>query len=173
MVSLPEMSTESPSVETVPTPVVAPFHLECPYNCSLREGTPHGAFVTERLVAKDSFRSIVTTLAAKKVKMSLGTISRHNKHIVLANTSPEDDEEAHVSSIVILDAIIQKAYQNKKNWKPTISDALKAMDMHFRLTNGSPFDELLNTLADASVEDENPAAISAPGELEDTIDSEG
>lgn len=151
------------------------YHLECPDNCSLKEGTKWGTVVTEGLVAGKSIRTVVAEVVAASsgtVRISTGTISRHKKHIVVSgHSAPEPDTTRKATNIEILEAIIQKGFSNQKNWKPTISDTMKAMDMWFRLTQGNPFDELLETLASASI-GEDPALGDAD-ETEDVIDPEG
>lgn len=87
---------------------------------------------------------------------------------------------AKVNNIEILESIIQKGFQNQRNWKPTISDTMKAMDMWFRLTQGNPFDDLLDTLASASMTEggtgEDDESDPANGTVEETSvedDAEG
>jgi len=151
------------------------YHLECPDQCSLKEGSKWGGVVTEGLVTGKSVRTIVAAVAEASggsVRMSLATISRHKKHIVVSGQdATEPDTGRKATNIEILESIIQKGFQNQKNWKPTISDTMKAMDMWFRLTQGNPFDELLDTLAAASM-GEDPS-LGAPDEGEDLIDPEG
>ena len=149
------------------------YHLECPDNCTLKEGTKWGGVVTEGLVTGKTTRMIVAAVAeASKgaVRISTGTISRHKKHIVTTTPDVTDSPSGHkATNIEILETIIQKGFQNQKNWKPTISDTMKAMDMWFRLTQGNPFDELLETLAAASIA-EDPS-LGATDEAEDVIDA--
>jgi hypothetical protein len=129
------------------------YHLECPDNCTFKEGTPWSQKATEGILAGTSFRRLVAAGAVEKQRFSLMTLSRHKKHIVVPNAAPSEDVVVKANNIEILETIIQKGFQNAKNWKPTISDTMKAMDMWFRLTQGNPFDELLDTLAAASIDD--------------------
>lgn len=144
----------------------------------MREGTPWGAKATEMLLAGTSFRKIQAAAAAEGVKIALQTLSLHRRHISVHEPVDAETAAAKASNIEILEEIIQKGFANRKNWKPTISDTMKALDMHFRLTQGNPFDELLDTLAAASLgeeepEEANPDAISDIDEQEDVIDPEG
>lgn len=153
--------------------VVVEFHLECPASCSLKEGTRWGGVVTEGLVTGKTVRSIAAEVAKLGGTVALGSMTRHRRHIVVHDNAPKDDAPAKATNIEILETIIQKGFSNSKNWKPTISDTMKAMDMWFKLTQGNPFDELLDTLAAASMQDENPAAEGVPAEQEDVVDAEG
>lgn len=151
---------------------MAEYHLECPFNCSFREGTKWGEPVTKGLLAGDSYRKIVADIAAQGGKVYQGTMSRHKRHIVVQGSAPPEDAPVKANNIEILETIIQKGFQNQKNWKPTISDTMKAMDMWFRLTQGNPFDDLLDTLAQAAIGEEDPS-LGAPDEMEDVVDPEG
>lgn len=150
------------------------YVLECPDMCSFGPGTKWGIRVTEAMLEGRTYRSIVEMAAKEGDKIYPGTMSRHRKHIVITGRGTDDAIEApntryQANNIEILETIIQKGFQNQKNWKPTISDTMKAMDMWFRLTQGNPFDDLLNTLASAAIgeesnEPENPQAVRALGE---------
>jgi hypothetical protein len=153
------------------------YHLECPDNCTFKEGKPWSQQATEGILGGTSFRTLVAQGGKAGVKFSLMALSRHKKHIVVSGQEPET-ALPKATNIEILEKIIQTGFANSKNWKPTISDTMKAMDMWFRLTQGNPFDELLDTLASASLEGDEPeeansAAVSLPDELEDVIDPEG
>ena len=157
---------------------MAEWHLECPDECTFAPGKPWSTEATEGILKKTPFRAMRAAAAAEGVNFSLMALSRHQKHIVTGESgeTPEDDSPK-ATNIEILETIIQKGFGNSKNWKPTISDTMKAMDMWFRLTQGNPFDDLLDTLASASIEgdedeESNPAALGLPDEQEDTIDSE-
>jgi hypothetical protein len=115
---------------------------------------------TARLVAGVPFRTIVAEAGKENFRTNTASLSRHRKHIILDKpVSAVDVPLPRASNIEILEAIIAKGFDNRKNWKPTISDTMKAMDMWFRLTQGNPFDELLDTLASAGIGEENPAAL--------------
>lgn len=117
----------------------------------MREGTPWGVKATVMLLENVPFRKIQAAAAAEGVKIALQTLSLHRRHISVHGSAVAEDAVAKASNIEILEEIIQKGFANRKNWKPTISDTMKALDMHFRLTQGNPFDELLDTLASASL----------------------
>jgi hypothetical protein len=123
------------------------------------------------LLAKATLRRVQAAAAAEGVRLALQTINVHKRHIVVHGAAETGDVPAKANNIEILETIIQKGFQNQKNWKPTISDTMKAMDMWFRLTQGNPFDDLLDTLAAASIEPD--PSLGAPDEQEDVIDPEG
>lgn len=149
------------------------FHLECPPDCSLREGTEWGPLVTKALVDGASLRTAAAEVVAAGGKANHSTIARHKRHIVVHQPDAStEDAPAKANNIEILEAIIQKGFANQKNWKPTISDTMKAMDMWFRLTQGNPFDDLLDTLASASMASNDPAE-GAADEREPVDDAEG
>ena len=128
------------------------YHLECPNTCTFREGTPWSAKASEMLLAGKLYRAIQSEAAAEGETFSLMALTRHRRHIIVAGAEPEPEvAPVKANNIEILEAIIQKGFANQKNWKPTISDTMKAMDMWFRLTQGNPFDDLLDTLAAASM----------------------
>jgi hypothetical protein len=149
------------------------YHLECPDNCSLREGTRWGQRASDLLVEGRSYLTIIGLAKTEGYALNGATIGRHKRHIVPdAMLAPEEIERS-ATNIEILEAIISKGFANRKNWKPTIGDTMKAMDMWFRLTQGNPFDDLLDTLAQASIQSEDPAAEGTSSEQEALIDSGG
>jgi len=149
------------------------YHLECPPNCSLRAGTKFGDKATLLLYEGKTYRTIVNAGAKEGVKLNTGTLFRHKKHIISHDIAEPEEPVKQANNIEILEAIISKGFANRKNWKPTITDTMKAMDMWFRLTQGNPFDDLLDTLAQAGIQSEVPAAEGTPDEQEDLIDSGG
>lgn len=148
------------------------YHLECPDSCSLRAGTKYGKLVSDLLHEGKTYRFVVDAGAKQGAKLNTGTLYRHRKHIISDDLVAEEEIKP-ASNIEILEAIIAKGFANRKNWKPTIGDTMKAMDMWFRLTQGNPFDDLLDTLAQAGIQSETPAAEGTPDEQETLIDSGG
>lgn len=148
------------------------FELDCPKNCSLRPGTPWSDFVSSRLANRVPQRAIVRAAAAEGFKLSAGTLARHVKHMRDPNAPLEPEPGVKVNNIEILEAIIQKGFRNQKNWRPTISDTMKAMDMWFKLTQGNPFEEFLDSLATAALDTGDGAAGTAE-ETEPEDDPEG
>lgn len=82
---------------------------------------------------------------------------------MVEDVPPPETDEPVATNLEIIEKIIQKGFANSKNWKPTINDTMKAMDMWFRITQNSPFDELLNAMAAATVEtQETQDAVGLP-----------
>ena len=160
------------------------YHLECPVSCSLRPDTNWGDRASYLLFSGLSLRRVVAIAKTEGFVTNVMSLSRHRKHIVVGEPALTEEEEAaapaKVNNIEILESIIQKGFQNQRNWKPTISDTMKAMDMWFRLTQGNPFDDLLDTLASASMTEggtgEDDESDPANGTVEETSvedDAEG
>lgn len=144
-----------------------PYHVECPDSCSLGPNTLWGERATALLVEGVPFRKIVAEGVEAGFVTNVASLSRHRKHIVRQSAEEAEEAGPRASNIEILEAIIAKGFQNRKNWKPTISDTMKAMDMWFRLTQGNPFDELLDALAAAgSGEESDPSK----GEKAETVE---
>lgn len=153
---------------------MADYTLNCPEACTFHPDKPWSDFATTRLIAGESQRAIMVALAAEGFTTTQPSVGRHKRHIT-ANT-PDEKAGPKATNIEILETIIQKGFGNSKNWKPTISDTMKAMDMWFRLTAGNPFEGLLDAMAAATVgeEEANSAAVSRSDEQEELIDdSEG
>lgn len=155
---------------------VKTYVLECGAGCSFGPKTKWGPQVTEWLLDGWTYQRVIDEVKARTGDVLwAGTMSRHRKHIVVTGTvadaeKPQQDRYK-ANNIEILETIIQKGFQNQKNWKPTISDTMKAMDMWFRLTQGNPFDQLLDTLASAAIgedvpEETNERAVHAVGEAQ-------
>lgn len=87
------------------------------------------------------------------------SVQRHLKHYRELEPIEEAQEETmqaggKVTDLEILDRIISAGARNAKNWKPTIGDTLKAMEMKLRLTGNSAFEDMLAAMAAASVDDD-------------------
>jgi hypothetical protein len=149
------------------------YHLECPGNCSLRSGTKFGDKASSLLYEGKTYRAVIGIAAKEGVTLNTGTLFRHRKHVISDDVPLPEDDVKPATNIEILEAIISKGFANRKNWKPTIGDTMKAMDMWFRLTQGNPFDDLLDTLAQAGIQNENPASEGTSDEQETIIDSGG
>lgn len=149
---------------------MAEFHLECPDTCSLRPPSPVGALASPLFADGVTYRAVAAAIVdAGYPKPSMGTLTRHKRHIAVhAQVQADEPALRKATNIEILEAIIQKGFANSKNWKPTINDTMKAMDQWFRLTQGNPFDELLDTLASASLGEDDPA-VGLPDEHEAMI----
>lgn len=145
------------------------FRTNCPDNCSLRPGTKFGDIASAMLVEGIPYTKVIAAGVAKGHSFGPSVLTRHRRHIV---TEDQEDPSEKRTNIEILEMIIQKGFVNSKNWRPTINDTMKAMDMWFRLTQGNPFEELLASMADAVVEPENDPAELAVDEKEQSDSNE-
>lgn len=110
--------------------------------------------------------------------ISNGTAGRHSKHY----RDPEDearkavdDPERKASDVEILDSVIQAAWRNRANWKPTLRDMLEAMAKKHSITGGSEASDLMS-LFDAPLDDEEiveaPEAVLSPEERPEDSDAD-
>lgn len=96
-------------------------------------------------------------LRAAQINLSTGAISRHRRnHLVkvweqdIKVFSPEDEVESDKQSHVgILELMIQRGAQNLPTGRISPDLLLKAMDMHYKLTQGSAMDNTLQAIAKA------------------------
>jgi hypothetical protein len=76
--------------------------------------------------------------------------------------SLEKAEGKRVPTLEILDAISEMGYKNRRNWRPTIQDVLKAEEMRLRLTGGSLFDAFLDVIDAATFPDPDDPEAEGP-----------
>lgn len=101
----------------------------------------------------------------------------YKKHLraVMDERSPSEVDvftKRTASDLDVLEGIINAGWRNSGNWKPTIQDTLKAMDMKLRLTKGSVFEEFFADIDSALLDEveappaapENPEAVAEPPE---------
>jgi hypothetical protein len=102
------------------------------------------------------------------ISVSQTSAFRHHKRHLRAVFDGETPSEVDVrtkrtaSDLDVLEGIISAGWRNSGNWKPTIQDTLKAMDMKLRLTKGSVFEDFFTDIDAALLEDEAPAVPAAP-----------
>lgn len=106
------------------------------------------------------------------VKLTGGGASRHFKnHLRLQEETRAVDPNRKggtASDLEVLEGVIEAAWRNSGSWRPTIQDALKAMDMKYKLTQGSVFEDFFAAISDAQMDEddgetqapENPEAVS-------------
>lgn len=138
----------------MPTP--SKYVIGCPDSCSLHPAKI-GADKAEVLLGVKN-EGAGGRVFGRKAEAVLGrpvpssTVDRHLKHYRLAETEPERDRAPgeKVPHIEILEEIIQRGFQNSKNWKPSIKDTLDAIKEFRSLTGGSAFEDMLEAMAAAS-----------------------
>lgn len=132
---------------TTATP--AKYYIDCEAQCSLHPDR----IGSERADALELIYQTTqhnTMEFARQASVLLGrTVSRsaanrHRDHYKeLADENEAISDGSAVKDLVFLDAVIRKSFQNQKNWKPTLKDALDAMKLRVQITGGSSTDELM------------------------------
>lgn len=140
--------------------------IACPPLCQFHPDKIGEGAAAALLAVRESGYGV--TIFSRRATQILGrpivgsSASRHLNHYreyaPLADPEPGEIPEK-VGDVALLDRIIASGARNSKNWKPTIGDTLKAMEMKLRLTGNSAFEDMLAAMnagldmADA-VEDE-------------------
>jgi hypothetical protein len=80
-------------------------------------------------------------------KLSAGAISRHRRHLDYEDTKPRLDDDKPVDHLTVLQRMISQGAQRADQWRIGPAETLKAMEMYYRLTQGSAMASLLEGLA--------------------------
>ena len=129
------------------------YELKCSDQCSLKNRTE----ISDALARGESYNSIAATF-----KVALSTLSRHRKHMRIAQPDVLVEPDARIPHLSVLEAIIAAGWANRGKWRPTIGDTMKAMDMYLKMTQGSAFQDLLDALASDVAEDDEPSIVENP-----------
>lgn len=108
----------------------------------------------------DEIHEMALRASADKVNLSIGALHRHRKnHLVRVfdgderafDSKGDDDEpeEKKLTHIQILELIIQRGANSLPVGRISPELTLKAMDMHFKMTQGSAIDSTLQAIAAA------------------------
>ena len=82
--------------------------------------------------------------------VTYGAIGRHRKnHLVRTEELETDEELALLSDVEALDAILKKGQTQIKSWKISPSEWFKALEMKYKLTQGSVMDAMYAAMAAA------------------------
>lgn len=103
--------------------------------------------------------------------VSLGASARHRaRHLVKRDVigavlmgEPEDGKVDHVK---VLEMMIARASRTAHLWKLGPSDTLKAIEMHYRLTEGRSDNALMEALSEAAA-----AGVDEPVEVPEDVDA--
>jgi hypothetical protein len=107
----------------------------------------------------------------KGTKLSTAAISRHRKHLDYEE-EVEEDAGGGVDHLKVLQMMIARGAKSAKTWRIGPSDTLKAMEMFYKLTQGSVMKDLFAALTavaageEADSIEEVDAGSFAPGEGE-------
>jgi hypothetical protein len=96
-------------------------------------------------------------LRAVNVMLSHGSIGRHRKlHLIEADSVTEDPELAELDDVAALEHILKQGQKQIRSWKVTPSEYFKAMELKYRLTQGSTNDAMFAALASGAAEEDDP-----------------
>ena len=127
--------------------------------------------------AGDNNAKIVERATLINVKISEGAVGRHRaNHLIPVDQleDPTDGPDEKVNELELLDAIISRGAKDLrlKTAKVTAEQALKAIDLKFKLTQGSVLDDFLAAIGGTMDDEldalgESPNAMAAPDEQPD------
>ena len=79
-------------------------------------------------------------------KLSAGSISRHRKHLDYEDENAPEDDGKPVDHLTVLQKMISQGAKRSEQWRIGPAETLKAMEMYYRLTQGSAMASLLEGL---------------------------
>ena len=86
-------------------------------------------------------------------RISHGAIGRHRKeHLLKKSEMSEDPSLGTLSDLEAIEAILKKGQTQIPSWKITPTEWFKAMDIKYRMTQGSAFEGTLSAMAAAASE---------------------
>jgi hypothetical protein len=86
-------------------------------------------------------------------RLNPSSIGRHRqKHLVSPEKASENAEMGKLSDVEALEAIISRGQQFIPTWRITPTEYFKALDLYYKLTKGSAFDDLMSSFAAAANE---------------------
>jgi len=86
-------------------------------------------------------------------RLNPSSVGRHRaKHLVKPENAAPDAEMGNLSDVEALEAIIKQGQRYIPTWRITPSEYFKALDLYYKLTNGSAFDDLMSSFAAAAQE---------------------
>lgn len=97
-------------------------------------------------------------------KLSTAAISRHKRHLEEGQDEPVDPETGEVNHLEVLQRIIKQGAKRSHTWRVGPAETMKAMEMYYRLTQGSVMQDLFGALTAA-------ASGETPDESDGTVDA--
>lgn len=86
-------------------------------------------------------------------RISHAAVGRHRRgHLVKPLDAGPEAEMGGLSDVQALEAIIKRGQQFIPTWRITPSEYFKALDLYYKLTKGSAFDDLMSSFAAAAQE---------------------
>jgi hypothetical protein len=117
----------------------------------------------------------IEDLARKQgMTITYGAIGRHRKnHLVKTDELETDEGLAELDDVQALDAILKRGQTQIKSWKISPSEYFKAMELKYRLTQGSTMDAMYAAMAEAATDDDEaedrPEGVEAGSEGPGTL----
>lgn len=144
----------------------------CTSTCSLNEAAlgPHWSKTLHAWYEEGMNDFLMEERArGQGLNVSHGAIGRHRKnHLIEADSVQEDESMAELDDVSALEAILKQGQKQIKSWKVTPSEYFKAMELKYRLTQGSTNDAMFAALAGVGAEeDEDTGPEEVDGTLED------
>lgn len=113
--------------------------------------------------AKRPLEWMVAESATKDRKLSLGALSRHRKHLEDDDSADIDEVgDGQVDHLKVLQKIIAVGAKRAHTWRIGPTETLKAMDMYYRLTQGSAMQDLFSALSAAAANEDSDEQIEDP-----------
>jgi len=145
---------------------------DCTPQCSLSKealGPEAHEVVHDLFQAGWNDHKIEDRVRALNIPLSHGSIGRHRKnHLIEADSIVENPELAALDDVQALEEILKQGQKHIHSWKVTPSEYFKAMELKYRLTQGSTNDAMFAALAMAgSEEDESTGPAEEPEGVEE------
>ena len=84
-------------------------------------------------------------------RLNPSAVGRHRaKHLVKPGDAGPDAEMGNLSDVEALEAIIKQGQRYIPTWRITPTEYFKALDLYYKLTKGSAFDDLMSSFASAA-----------------------
>ena len=133
----------------------------CGPRCSLNAkniGEERATLVHGWLEAGKNDEEVALAAQTAGFRLNPSSIGRHRqKHLVAPDKAGENAEMGKLSDVEALEAIIKRGQQFIPTWRITPTEYFKALDLYYKLTKGSAFDDLMSSFAAAAnaIEDED------------------
>lgn len=111
----------------------------------------------------DTDDQIVLAVRGMGHSTSAGAVSRHRKgHLRLHLDEPDEPDTENMSDLEILRAIIQRGARFIPTWKLGPRETMQALDMFYKLTQGSAMADMFAAIASAANQSEEVEEIDVP-----------
>jgi len=104
------------------------------------------------------------------MNITYGSFGRHRRlHLTEADSIEMDESLAELGDVEALDEILKQGQKNIRNWRVTPSEYFKAMELKYKLTQGSTMDAMYAAMAKAGSDegDEDSEREDRPEDMEE------